>query len=316
MALRYRTIRFGEPMSRVLITAATIATLLSVVASAQEAVPAAAPATTELEKSGLVPPTVLSEGYAPNDQDRLASKLIGAKIYSSAADNADEIGTVGDLVLNADNRVTAAVVDVGGFLGIGQKSVAVDMGQLQRVKAADGTSRYVMTTTAEALKAAPAFIWADSEAATGKQPDVAAEASQLVPGDPNAVADPNDSTDQPEATPLDRTTLQAVELAGMTPDQLRGLAVYGIDDQIGSVSDVLVNTDGSIDALIVDVGGFLGLGAKPVAVGFANLNVSSDVNGTDYVFVNATKDVLETQPAYDAATYPTERAAQRLEVKP
>ncbi len=48
---------------------------------------------------------------------------------------------------------------------------------------------------------------------------------------------------------------------------LDGKAVYGADgENIGSISDVLVSQDGSVNAVIIGVGGFLGLGQKDVAV--------------------------------------------------
>ncbi|HUH77326.1 MAG TPA: hypothetical protein VLZ53_08175, partial [Devosia sp.] len=49
-------------------------------------------APTELQQSGLIPPTVLSSGYSPTGTDVLVTKLLGQKVYSSIEDNADEIG--------------------------------------------------------------------------------------------------------------------------------------------------------------------------------------------------------------------------------
>lgn len=56
------------------------------------------------------------------------------------------------------------------------------------------------------------------------------------------------------------------------PDQFmassfKGTDVLGADDKkIGDVSDILFNKDGKIDAYVVSVGGFLGMGAKEVAL--------------------------------------------------
>ncbi|MEO5807577.1 PRC-barrel domain-containing protein [Devosia sp.] len=303
-------------MARLLFVVPALATLLCVSAFAQDVI---APAEqTELEKAGLVPPVVLSQGYEAHVDDRIATRIIGQKVYSSAATDAEVIGTVGDLVIAPDRTISAAVIDVGGFLGVGQKSVAVDFAQLQWVKDAEGKPRFVMTTTADALKAAPAFIWADSEEETGAAMTPAQEAAQLAPGDPNATAtDPNQTTDQPSATaPLDRSKLTSLDTAGVSATELPGIAVYGVDEQIGSVNSVLTNKDGTIDALVVDVGGFLGLGAKPVAVGYENLKFSTDVNDTRYFFINATREQLEAQPPYDPATYESDRANQRLVIAP
>lgn len=72
----------------------------------------------------------------------------------------------------------------------------------------------------------------------------------------------------------------------------------------------------SFDAVIVDVGGFLGLGAKPVAVGFDNLAFSADTFGNRYLFINASREELEAQTAYDPATYEAERETQRMVITP
>jgi sporulation protein YlmC with PRC-barrel domain len=58
----------------------------------------------------------------------LASKLIGTTVVSA---NNESIGDVNDVVLDGDGRAMAVVVGVGGFLGIGEKDVAVPYGSLQ-----------------------------------------------------------------------------------------------------------------------------------------------------------------------------------------
>ena len=67
------------------------------------------------------------------------------------------------------------------------------------------------------------------------------------------------------------------------------------DAKIGEVSDVLVSTDGKIDALIVSVGGFLGIGEKDVAVPFTSVH-GTERNGKWYLTMNATKDGSEERP--------------------
>ena len=60
-----------------------------------------------------------------------ASKLVGAAVVNSKD---ERIGTIDDLVVNPDDRVTYAVLSVGGSLGIGSKLVAVPFHSLQTVK--------------------------------------------------------------------------------------------------------------------------------------------------------------------------------------
>ncbi len=306
-------------MRHALFALPAFALLLATPAISQDAVPAAP---SELEQSGLTPPTVLSEGYSTHGQDTLVTRLLGQKVYSSIADTAQEIGTINDMVVTSGQGISAVVIGVGGFLGVGTKDVAVDFVQLIWAERDDGSRRWVLETTAEALTAAPAFIWSDSEEADGPAMTPEQEQEQMAPGDPNAApADPDLTTDQPNRPPIstamDRTGLTDFDGSALTADELRGTGVYGIDDEpIGSISDVALTPDGGIDALIVDVGGFLGLGAKPVALGFDNLSFSADTNGTRYLFINASREELEAQAAYDPATYVDDRANQRMEITP
>lgn len=306
-------------MLRPILTASVLALVLAAPSMAQA--PAATPS--ELEQSGLTPPTVLSQGYSAHGQDVLVTQLIGQMVYSSTEDNAEEIGEITDMVVTSGQGISAVVISVGGFLGVGEKQVAVDFTQLTWAERADGSRRWVLETTVETLTEAPAFIWGESEENTGDPAlTTQQEEAQLVDGDPNAVpVDPALTTDQPErtqiSTPVDRSGFTEFDEAGMTAEELRGIGVYGInDEQIGTIGDILLNTDGSFDAVVVDVGGFLGLGAKPVAVGFDNLVFSSDTFGNRYLFINANREQLEAQPEYDAATYEADRQVQRMVIAP
>jgi sporulation protein YlmC with PRC-barrel domain len=69
------------------------------------------------------------------------------------------------------------------------------------------------------------------------------------------------------------------------------------DNKIGTVSDILLDTEGRVSAVIVGVGGFLGLGQKDVAVPFSALKVA-EKNNDRYLVMNTTKEALETAPGY------------------
>jgi len=58
----------------------------------------------------------------------MASKLIGTNVISA---NNESIGDVNDVILDRDGQVMAVVVGVGGFLGIGEKDVAVPLKSLE-----------------------------------------------------------------------------------------------------------------------------------------------------------------------------------------
>jgi putative membrane protein len=66
----------------------------------------------------------------------------------------------------------------------------------------------------------------------------------------------------------------------MLVSSLRGVKVYGSNDEsIGDINDVLIDRTGKVSAIIVGVGGFLGLGEKDVAVPFEALEVAGEVKG-------------------------------------
>jgi sporulation protein YlmC with PRC-barrel domain len=69
------------------------------------------------------------------------------------------------------------------------------------------------------------------------------------------------------------------------------------DNKIGDVNDILLDKAGKVQAVIVGVGGFIGVGEKDVAVPFSALKVA-DKNGKRYLVMNASKEALESAPGY------------------
>lgn len=79
-----------------------------------------------------------------------ASKLIGSAVYN---DHDEKIGKIGDLVLQPEGTISFAVIDVGGFLGVGSRHVAIPVKQFTAIK-----PKVVLPgATKEALKQLPAF---------------------------------------------------------------------------------------------------------------------------------------------------------------
>jgi sporulation protein YlmC with PRC-barrel domain len=108
--------------------------------------------------------SILATGYTIVDKDSLASEIMGKQVYSSAASDAEHIGDVNNFVIGDDGDINAVIIGVGGFLGIGVKDVAVNFSELEWVTAEDGSERFVLPTTKEALEAAPTFETRDSAA--------------------------------------------------------------------------------------------------------------------------------------------------------
>jgi len=70
------------------------------------------------------------------------------------------------------------------------------------------------------------------------------------------------------------------------------------DNKIGEIMDVLVDRDGKVTALIVGVGGFLGMGEKDVAVPFNSVRATTKDNNKYYLVMNSTKDALKSATGF------------------
>jgi sporulation protein YlmC with PRC-barrel domain len=66
------------------------------------------------------------------------------------------------------------------------------------------------------------------------------------------------------------------------------------DAKIGTIDDVLVDKSGKVTALVIGVGGFLGVGEKDVAVSPESVKPTTKNNNKWYLVMNATKDELKS----------------------
>ncbi|WOJ91342.1 PRC-barrel domain-containing protein [Methylocapsa polymorpha] len=83
----------------------------------------------------------------------LASDIYKADVYDSSD---HKIGDITDLVLDNDGNVTLAVIGVGGFLGVGQKDVAIPFKEL-KVSTRGGKDWLVVNQTKDDLMKAPSY---------------------------------------------------------------------------------------------------------------------------------------------------------------
>ncbi len=83
-----------------------------------------------------------------------ASDLMGKTVYGAEQES---IGEISDLILQKDGDSRVALIDVGGFLGVGERSAAVEPGSLTIQKQADGSERALVHATKEKLEKAPAL---------------------------------------------------------------------------------------------------------------------------------------------------------------
>jgi hypothetical protein len=185
-------------MLRTTLLTTTCALFIGGSAFAQTTTPApteAAPAAAELPVSSQNmfgnPPLENAEkvGFVEaKDGQILVSSFIGQTVYESDAADAASVGKLNDLIASPEGEIQAAVIGVGGFLGVGEKDVAVSPDQLQLATRSDGKKWLVIKATKEQLTEAPAFdrsaLFADGVAdktATGETETPATNAPAADP---------------------------------------------------------------------------------------------------------------------------------------
>jgi sporulation protein YlmC with PRC-barrel domain len=105
--------------------------LLATVASAQTP----APTTNRADKASDSMSTSSVQG------DWRASKVVGLKVYN---DNNESVGTISDLLMDKSGNIKAAVLGVGGFLGVGEHLVAIP---LEKIKFSNEPVAYTGTAS-------------------------------------------------------------------------------------------------------------------------------------------------------------------------
>jgi sporulation protein YlmC with PRC-barrel domain len=134
-------------MIRNLLATTAVAVLLAGGAYAQDTTAPASPA--PATQAPVEAPVTRAVGH-------LASNMIGETVYNGTSDDAENIGKVNDVVIGPDGKVESVVIGVGGFLGIGEKNVAVNYGEVEWAEQ-NGDRWLVVNTTKEQLQAQADF---------------------------------------------------------------------------------------------------------------------------------------------------------------
>ena len=135
-------------------TAVSVAALAVALGVGSEAM--AQTATAERTPTAEVPKAPVAGQIVVQDPNTvLAKELIGQTVY--APDKA-KIGSISDLILSKDGKtVEGFVIGVGGFLGIGEKSVAMKIDRLKVAAGPNGSFELAMDAKKEELTNTPTF---------------------------------------------------------------------------------------------------------------------------------------------------------------
>ena len=140
-------------------------------------------------------------------------------------------------------------------------------------------------------------------------PDPLAPAPEGAIEAPPAAADPMAPAPgvDPLAAPADgmgdafTESWSPVGIETVSADQLIGSDIRSnVDDaQIGSVGDVILAADGSVEGIVAQFGGFLGFGRDRVLLGVDDVEIFQDADGRTLVRTSLTREALEAMPDYE-----------------
>ncbi|MBT0958901.1 PRC-barrel domain-containing protein [Alphaproteobacteria bacterium KMM 3653] len=252
--------------------------------------------------------TAMAEGHSAVFSDQpfdaevnvTASDLINARVYATEADLTDmpmatsedaknwqDIGEINDIILTRDGNVQFVIVGVGGFLGIGEKDVAVTMSDLKFISDGEEADEYFIVVNADRQ---------------GIQEAAGYDRGEMSDEESIAMGTPTGSIEGGSVMPpeIEREGYSAMVADDLTAEELTGTRVYGAgDEDIGEISEILLTSEGRIDRAVVDVGGFLGMGEHPVAMGMDEITIVRSADGSDTrVYISSSKEALEAMPAY------------------
>ena len=144
--------RKDHPAAAVVAAIALIALAAAIPISMAQDSPA--PAQTDRPDGGTaakppeVPPAV------PILESHELQGILGKEVLSAAGEN---MGRIVDVVVDRTGGVRAAVIDFGGFLGVGSRKIAVDWNALSFPRPGDTAGRVTLEFTRDQVKAAPEF---------------------------------------------------------------------------------------------------------------------------------------------------------------
>lgn len=208
----------------------------------------------------------------------LASDFVGLNVENEAE---EAIGEVSEILVDVQGNVQYVLFDIGGFLGIDTKTVAVPWGDLEITEVPTDTAEIGMQLLyageATALEEMPAF---DTAVLTDEE---------------GYFLDATESD-------LDSAYDGLLQIGEFEDYNLLNTA----DEDLGEVEDLILDlSDGTLSYAVVDFGGFLGLAENTVAVPWSRLLLSEE---NDNFILDVAQEMFEDAPTLDLSTwtYPVE----------
>src|SRR5580704_13142827 len=214
-----------------------------------------------------------------------SDKLVGHAVIN--AQN-EKVGLIDSVILGPQGHVDKVVIGVGGFLGMGDRDVAVNWRDLQVL---DNGNKIVVNASRDQLKAMPEFKY-DEQHRRGSTFSMNDAGHASTTADTRAAADDR-ARHANAGDPTNSGGIDAHKLIGRS-------IVNQSNATVGTIDSVILDNSGKVDRVVVGVGGFLGVSKRDVAVSWHDLKVT---NNGEKVVTNATKDQLNAMPVF---TYPAD----------
>jgi len=128
-------------------------------------IPALAQSNPPATTTNPAPAATTSAPQVYSDQWR-ASKLIGLNVYN---EKNEKLGDINELLVDKSGKVDGVVIGVGGFLGMGEHDIKVDMSKLKFVNEPARTASTTTTTTTTTGEATRPATSTTTTRSTGKQ---------------------------------------------------------------------------------------------------------------------------------------------------
>jgi PRC-barrel domain protein len=103
---------------------------------------------------GVAPPATLREPTMTVIDSHEVQGILGKEVRSSADEN---MGRIVDVVVDQSGQVRAAIIDFGGFLGVGSRKIAVAWNALRFPPKTNKVERIALELTRDQVRAAPEY---------------------------------------------------------------------------------------------------------------------------------------------------------------
>ena len=236
---------------------------------------AAAPTAAFAEGTTTTDTTTNATGATNVEVD--AGKLIGQNVVDA---NGDTVGEIDSVMVDGNGKVQGVVIDVSSWLQ-SEKLISVPWTDLQ----ISNDNKIVGTSlTKESATAAATYAYADP-----------ANKGKVFTDDSATGAATGTETGTAMGTPIKNSD------GSINASQLMGLKVENPDgNNVGEIGEVVLDDGGQVQGVVVDVGGFLGVGERPVLLDWKDVTLAGSGNEVK-ANVNATVESLKAMPAYERA---------------